>query len=96
MKNKKLLIVIDANSVIHRAFHALPPLIDKKGNQTGAIYGFILVLFRAIKISGLTLWLFVLTFTLQHFATRNSRNTKPKGLLLLMNYIVRFLGLKKF
>ena len=49
MKNKKLLIVIDANSVIHRAFHALPPLIDKKGNQTGAIYGFILVLFRAIK-----------------------------------------------
>ncbi len=49
MKNKKLLIVIDANSIIHRAFHALPPLTDKKGNQTGAVYGFILVLFRAIK-----------------------------------------------
>ncbi|MBU0546589.1 hypothetical protein KKA72_00020 [Patescibacteria group bacterium] len=47
--NKKRLIVIDSNSVIHRAFHALPPLIDKKGEQTGAIYGFLLALFKAIK-----------------------------------------------
>ncbi len=46
---KKRLIVIDANSIIHRAFHALPPLTTKKGEQVGAVYGFLLVFFKAIK-----------------------------------------------
>jgi len=45
----KKLIIIDANSVIHRAFHALPPLATKNGEKTNAVYGFLLVLFRAIK-----------------------------------------------
>lgn len=35
----KTLLVIDANSLIHRAFHALPPLTDASGSQTGALYG---------------------------------------------------------
>ncbi len=48
-KKTKRLIVIDANSIIHRAFHALPPLINKKKEPTGAIYGFLLTLFRTIK-----------------------------------------------
>lgn len=48
MENKKFL-VIDANSVIHRAFHALPPLTTKKGDLVNAVYGFILVFFRALK-----------------------------------------------
>ncbi len=46
---KKRLIVIDANAVIHRAFHALPPLTTKKGELVNAIYGFLLVFFKAIK-----------------------------------------------
>ncbi len=49
MDDKKRLIVIDANSVIHRAFHALPPLTTKKGEQVGAVYGFLLVFFKALK-----------------------------------------------
>lgn len=47
-KNKKLLI-IDSSSLIYRAFYALPPLTDKNGRPTGAIYGFLLTLFKAIK-----------------------------------------------
>ena len=47
-ENKKLLI-IDANALIHRAFHALPPLTTKSGEQVNAVYGFLLVLFRALK-----------------------------------------------
>ena len=43
------LIIIDANSIIHRAFYALPPLINKKKEPTGAVYGFLLAFFRAIK-----------------------------------------------
>ena len=46
---KKTLIIIDSNSIIHRAFHALPPLSTKKGEKVGAVYGFLLVFFKAIK-----------------------------------------------
>ncbi|MBU4481758.1 hypothetical protein KKH59_05645 [Patescibacteria group bacterium] len=45
----KRLIIIDSNSVIHRAFHALPPLTTKKGELVNAVYGFLLVFFKAIK-----------------------------------------------
>jgi len=48
-ENKKRLIVIDSNAVIHRAFHALPPLKTKKGELVNAIYGFLLVFLKAIK-----------------------------------------------
>ncbi len=49
MQNKKRLIVIDSNSVIHRAYHALPPLTTKKGEMVNAVYGFLLVFLRAIR-----------------------------------------------
>ena len=48
-ENKKRLIVIDGNAIVHRAFHALPPLKTKKGELVNAIYGFLLAFFRAIK-----------------------------------------------
>jgi DNA polymerase-1 len=48
-KQKKLLLVIDSNSLIHRAYHALPPLTTKKGELVNAVYGFLLVFLRAIK-----------------------------------------------
>jgi len=48
-EQKKKLIIIDSNSVIHRAFHALPPLSTKEGELVNAVYGFLLVFFKAIK-----------------------------------------------
>lgn len=45
----KRLIVIDSNSIIHRAYHALPPLTTKNGDLVNAVYGFLLVFFRAIR-----------------------------------------------
>jgi len=47
-RNKKI-IIIDSNSVIHRAYHALPPLTRKNGELVNAVYGFLLVFFKAIK-----------------------------------------------
>ncbi len=47
--DKKHLIIIDSNSIIHRAYHALPPLTTKKGELVNAVYGFLLVFFKAIK-----------------------------------------------
>jgi DNA polymerase-1 len=45
-------LIIDSNALLHRSFHALPPLIDKGGKQTGAIYGFLLTFFKAINDIG--------------------------------------------
>lgn len=47
--NKENFLIIDSNSIIHRAFHALPPLTNKKGEIVNAVYGFLLMLFRSIK-----------------------------------------------
>ncbi|MFA7141675.1 MAG: 5'-3' exonuclease H3TH domain-containing protein [Candidatus Paceibacterota bacterium] len=45
----KKIIIIDSNSVIHRAFHALPPLENKKGEVANAVFGFLKFLFKAIR-----------------------------------------------
>jgi len=46
---KKRLLIIDGNSIIHRAYHALPPLTTKKGELVNAVYGFLLVFFKSIR-----------------------------------------------
>lgn len=48
-EDKKRLLVIDSNSVIHRAYHALPPLSTKEGIKVNAVYGFLLVFFKALR-----------------------------------------------
>ncbi|HEV2614714.1 MAG TPA: DNA polymerase I [Gammaproteobacteria bacterium] len=35
----KPLILVDGSSYLYRAFHALPPLMNAQGQQTGAVYG---------------------------------------------------------
>jgi len=35
----KTFVIIDANALIHRCFHALPPLTTPKGEPIGAVYG---------------------------------------------------------
>jgi DNA polymerase I len=46
---KKKLIIIDSNSIIHRAYHALPLLSTKSGEVVNAVYGFLLVFLKAVK-----------------------------------------------
>ncbi|MCR5094292.1 MAG: DNA polymerase I, partial [Lachnospiraceae bacterium] len=42
------LLLIDGHSIIHRAFYGLPDLTDAEGHHTGAVYGFLNILFRFI------------------------------------------------
>ena len=49
---KQKLIIIDSNALIHRAFHALPPLTNKKGELINAVYGFTMILIKVIKDIG--------------------------------------------
>ena len=48
MKKQRFLL-IDSNALIHRAFHALPPLRTKEGLNIGAVYGFTSTLLKAIE-----------------------------------------------
>lgn len=42
-------MIIDGNSLMHRAFYALPPLVDAQGRYTNAVYGFLTMLLRVIE-----------------------------------------------
>lgn len=45
----RTLLLIDANSLIHRFFHAMPPLTTPRGEPIGAIYGLSQVLLKIIR-----------------------------------------------
>lgn len=45
----KLLVLIDAHAIIHRAFHALPPLSAPDGTPTNAAYGFTSVFLKMLR-----------------------------------------------
>ncbi len=42
-------VIIDGNALIHRAFHALPPLTTAKGEVVNAVYGFTSILLKVLK-----------------------------------------------
>ncbi|KKQ98220.1 MAG: polymerase protein [Candidatus Woesebacteria bacterium GW2011_GWB1_39_12] len=43
------LVLIDGNAILHRAYHALPPLTTKRGEPINAVYGLISMLLRVIQ-----------------------------------------------
>lgn len=47
--NPNRYMLIDGNALIHRGYHAIPALTNKAGEQTNAVYGFTMILLRAIK-----------------------------------------------
>jgi DNA polymerase-1 len=49
MKEKKQILIIDSNALIYRSYYGLPKLKNKRGEVINAIYGFCLILFKALK-----------------------------------------------
>ena len=45
----KRLIIIDGNSIINRAFYALPDMSNSDGLKTNAIFGFVRMMFKIIE-----------------------------------------------
>ena len=43
------LILIDGNAILHRAFHALPPLTSKNGEVVNAVYGFFSMFLKILE-----------------------------------------------
>jgi len=48
MKQKETLLLIDANALVHRSYHALPPL-SHEGQPTNAVYGFTSILLKVLR-----------------------------------------------
>lgn len=46
---KKKLVVLDSHAILHRAYHALPDFSTSKGEPTGALYGLVAMLLKAVK-----------------------------------------------
>ena len=45
----KKLVLIDGHSILNRAFYGLPDLTNSEGKHTGAVYGFLNIMFRIIE-----------------------------------------------
>jgi len=54
---KQLLLLFDGHALVHRAFHALPPLsVTRTGEPTGAVYGFASMLLKVLADFKPTHW----------------------------------------
>lgn len=96
MEEKKRLIIIDSNSLLHRAFHALPPLTTKKGEQTGAVYGFLLILFKAIKdlqASHIVACFDTKAPTFRHEKFKEYKGQRPKTPQEILNQLPKIKGI---
>jgi DNA polymerase I len=46
---KEKLVIIDGHALIHRAYHAIPPLTTKNGEIVNAVYGFAVILLNVLR-----------------------------------------------
>ena len=47
----KRIVVIVGNSLMHRAFHAIPPtMVADDGRHTNAVFGFLSMLYKMVKV----------------------------------------------
>ena len=51
------LVIVDGNAILHRAYHALPPLTAPDGSIVNAVYGFISIIIRLYREFSPHTWL---------------------------------------
>lgn len=49
MAKRQKIALIDAHALIHRAYHALPPMSTRQGVPTNAVYGFTMMLLKVLS-----------------------------------------------
>ena len=49
MSANSRIVLVDGSSYLYRAFHAMPPLMNSKGNPTGAAYGVVNMMRRLME-----------------------------------------------
>jgi len=49
MTYKPKILILDANALLHRAWHALPPLTSPKGQVVNAVYGVVMIVMKMLQ-----------------------------------------------
>jgi DNA polymerase-1 len=77
-----LFLIFDGNALVHRAFHALPPLTaSKTGEPTGAVYGLARMLFKTLDDFKPNYWAIAFdrpTPTFRHIQFEAYKAQRPK------------------
>ena len=101
----KKLLILDSNSLMNRAFYALPPMNNSDGINTNAIYGFMNMLFKMKEEIGpdsiiATFDLKAPTFRHKEYAEyKAGRNKMPPELaeqFPIIKELLNFMGIKIF
>jgi DNA polymerase-1 len=88
----KKLILVDSNALIHRSFHAIPPLNTRSGELVNAVYGFCSILLRVIselKPDYIAAAFDLPAPTFRHIEYKEYKATRPKTPDELCNQIPR-------
>ncbi len=92
-KEKPLLLLFDGNALVHRAFHALPPLtVSKTGEMVNAVYGFASTLLKILAEFKPTYWAVAFDRpapTFRHEMFQEYKAQRPKAPEELKNQIKR-------
>ena len=76
------LVIIDGNAIIHRAYHAIPPLTDKNGRMINAAYGFtsmLLKVWRDLKPTHIVVTFDMAGPTFRHEKFKEYKATRVKA-----------------
>jgi len=106
MSKRKLLLLIDGNALIHRAYHALPPLtVNRTGEMVNAVYGFANTLLRVVTDHKPTHWAIAFDYpapTFRHEAYAEYKAHRPatpeelKGQIVRVHELAEALGMPSF
>jgi DNA polymerase-1 len=92
-KEKPLLLLFDGNALVHRAFHALPPLtVSKSGEMVNAVQGFASTLLKVLNEIKPTHWAIAFdrpTPTFRHEKFEDYKAQRPKAPEELVSQIKR-------
>ncbi len=92
-QDKPLLLLFDGNALIHRAFHALPPLtLSKTGEMVNAVQGFASTLLKVLNEIKPTYWAIAFdrpTPTFRHEKFQDYKAQRPKAPDELVSQIKR-------
>jgi len=92
-KEKQLLLLFDGNALVHRAFHAIPPLtVSKTGEMVNAVQGFASTLLKVLNEIKPTHWAIAFdhpTPTFRHEKFEDYKAQRPKAPEELISQIKR-------
>jgi DNA polymerase I len=93
MADKPLLMLFDGNALVHRAFHALPPLtLTKTGEMINAVQGFANTLLKLMRENKPDYWAIAFDRrapTFRHEMFENYKAQRPKTAPELVSQILR-------